>query len=96
MSDTTQHGESRLLAQSKPLLHPGEEVRQTVMSSLDTLGDTGTARGEREGCRRIRSKHNSSRGRFVLLEWCEDILFSRSRTSHTRLAKRDSGDKKPE
>jgi hypothetical protein len=46
VGDTRQHGEPRFGTQTEPLCHPWEEMGQTVMSTLDTLGNTSTSRSE--------------------------------------------------
>jgi hypothetical protein len=46
VGDTGQHGESRIGTETEPPCHPWEEVGQTVMSTLDTLGNTSTSRSE--------------------------------------------------
>jgi hypothetical protein len=96
MSDTTQHRKSRIFTETESFPHPGEEVRQTVMSALDTLGNTSTARSEREGGRRVGTENDTSSGRFELLEWGENILFPGSRAGHARLVERNRRYKKAE
>jgi hypothetical protein len=77
MGDTRQHGKLGFAAQAKRLAHPGEEMRQAVMSTLDTLGNTGTARGEGQGRRGIGTEDNTSGRLCELLERLEDIGLAR-------------------
>jgi hypothetical protein len=48
MSDTAQHSELGRGVQAEALSHPREEVGKTEMSSLHSLGYTGTSTGERK------------------------------------------------
>ena len=80
MGDTGQHGKLGFCAQTKSLRHPGEEMSQTVMPSLDSLGDTGTTRSKRQRSRRVGAEGNTSSGLGVLLEWRQDIFLTGWRT----------------
>lgn len=55
MGNATEHGELRLFAQPEPLAHPGEEVRQTVMPTLDALRDSCTPTREGQGTDTVRT-----------------------------------------
>lgn len=46
MSNSAQHGEPGLLAQSEPLSHPRKEVSKTVMPPLYTLGNPSATASE--------------------------------------------------
>jgi hypothetical protein len=71
--NTAQHRKPFLRRQSKPLTHPREKVRQTVMPSLDALGNTGTATRETEGRMTVRSENDAGRGCREGLVGVEDV-----------------------
>ena len=74
MSNTAQHSELGRGIKAKALSHPREEVGQTEMASLHSLGYTSTSAGERkssdavwsEGHVRIRVPKVGVRGKNVL------------------------------
>ena len=58
MSNSTQHGELGVFANTKPFSHPREEVGKTVVATLNALRNTRAPTCERQGGDAIWAKDN--------------------------------------
>lgn len=58
MSNTTEHSEPREFPQRKYFAYPREEMRQTVVTSLDAFWNTGAATCEGQGTDTIGSEND--------------------------------------
>lgn len=77
MGDSTQHRKPLRRRQAKSLAHPREEMRQTVVSALDALGDTGTSTGETQSGVTVRSEDDTGGSRREGLVGVEDVARGR-------------------
>ena len=77
MGDSTQHREPLRRRQAEPLTHPREEVRQTVMSTLNALGNTGTSTGETQSGVTVRSEDDTGGSRREGLVSVENVARGR-------------------
>lgn len=73
MRNSTQHGKPLRRRQAESLTHPREKVGQTVVSTLDALGNTGTSTGETQGGVTVRSEDDTGGSRGERLVSVEDV-----------------------
>lgn len=86
MGDTTKHGEALLLRESETGGHPGEEVGEGEVASLDTLGDTLRSTRERECAEGVRAEEDAGLLVGKVGDRGEDVLAVVGRRAASELA----------
>ena len=91
--DAAQHSELRVLPNTETFPHPGEEVRQAIVTTLHPFRDTGASAGKRERRDAVGSKRYVRVGIRKVLLRLQDIAptFRVQATNNLSIRKQSKG-----